>query len=405
MLPPPWMAIIMIFFDYFLFLMGTCLSLYVIYNLIVLSANFLIKEKTIRYPSPETRFAVIIPAHNEELFLWRILQSINDQDYPRTFFKSIVVCDNCTDKTAEIAMANGTLALRRQDSQHIGKGHAIKFALESIDMNQYDAIFIVDADSIAKNDLLMELDIALRKGQTVIQCYNGVANPDQSWFTRLLDVSRTIGNEIYHPGKQKLGLSSYLMGNGMCFSSGILSKYGWNALSVGEDWEYSANLILAGERIAFANKARVYHQESTTLKQATPQRIRWSSGRFLIAWRYAITLFCKGVVERDIKIIDASLPLIFPNPSLGMNSTFIGLILSFALPITMLQLDFRLWFSFLALSQLLIFLIGILYTRNKWNNFLALFAAPLFLIWKIGIDSISVISMGKKRWIRTARKL
>jgi cellulose synthase/poly-beta-1,6-N-acetylglucosamine synthase-like glycosyltransferase len=395
----------MIFLDYFLFVIGAYISLYVFYDLILLSAHFLIKERATRILSPETRFGVIIPAHNEELFLARILQSINNQDYQRSLFKSIVIADNCTDKTTEVAVANGALALKREDLQHVGKGYAIKFALESIDMNQYDAIFIIDADSVIKSDLLMQLDAALRGGQAIIQCYNGVANPNQSWFTRLLDVSRTIGNEIYHPGKQKLGLSSYLMGNGMCFSSSILSKYGWNAFSVGEDWEYYAKLIQAGEIIAFSNKARVYHQESSSLKQATSQRMRWSSGRFAVAWKYGINLFYKGVVERDIKIIDASLPLIFPNPSLGINITIIGLIISFVPSITMSQHDFLLWFSSLALIQLLIFLIGILYTRNKWKNFLALFVAPLFLIWKMGIDLFSAMGMGKKKWIRTERKL
>jgi cellulose synthase/poly-beta-1,6-N-acetylglucosamine synthase-like glycosyltransferase len=391
--------------SYTLFVIGAYISLYVFYDLILLFAHFLIKERGVLFHSPETRFGVIIPAHNEELLLSRVLQSVNNQDYPRSLFRYIVIADNCTDKTAEVAIANGALALRREDLQHVGKGYAIKFALESIDMDQYDAIFIVDADSVIKNDLLIQLDTALRRGQKIIQCYNGVANPDQSWFTRLLDVSRTIGNEIYHPAKHKLGLSSYLMGNGMCFSRSILLKYGWNAFSVGEDWEYYAKLIQAGEMIAFSNKARVFHQESSSLKQATSQRMRWSSGRFAVAWKYGSNLFCKGVLERDIKIIDASLPLIFPNPSLGINITMIGLILSFVLTVEKSQHDFILWFSSLALTQLLIFLVGILYTRNKWKNFLALFVAPLFLIWKMGIDLFSAMGMGKKRWIRTERKL
>ena len=49
-------------------------------------------------------------------------------------------------------------------------------------------------------------------------------NHDDSWFTRMLDVSRTISNEIFHPAKVKLGFSSYLMGNGMCFSTNVLKN-------------------------------------------------------------------------------------------------------------------------------------------------------------------------------------
>lgn len=278
--------------------------------------------------------------------------------------------------------------------------------MEKIDTNQHDALFIIDADSVIENDLLVQLDKALRSGKKIIQCYNGVANPDQSWFTRLLDISRTVGNEIYHPAKQKLGLSSYLMGNGMCFSSEVLVKYGWDAFTVGEDWEYYARLIQAGETVAFANKARVYHQESSSLKQATSQRMRWSSGRFAVAWKYGIGLFFKGLTERNIKKMDAALPLLFPNPSLGMNITIIGFIFSLLLPaLAIHKFDYFLWFSFLVLFQILIFIIGIFYTQNKLKNLLSLFAAPLFLMWKIGIDFLSALGMGKKRWVRTERKL
>jgi cellulose synthase/poly-beta-1,6-N-acetylglucosamine synthase-like glycosyltransferase len=319
--------------------------------------------------------------------------------------KTIVVADNCSDHTDKIGIDNGAQVLVRKDDQHLGKGYAIKFALERIDMSEYEAIFIIDADSIIKNDLFLQLDKALRNGRKIIQCYNGVANPEQSWFTRLLDVSRTVGNEILQPAKQKLGLSSNLMGNGMCFASNILMKYGWDAFTVGEDWEYYAKLVQAGEMVSFANKARVYHQESSSLKQATSQRIRWSSGRFAVAWKYGSGLFFKGLVEGNIKKVDASLPLLFPNPSLGMNITIIGLILSFFIPSAMNKYHFVLWFSSLVLLQIAILMSGIMYTRDKLKNFYSLFAAPLFLIWKMGVDTFSALGLGRKKWVRTERKL
>jgi 1,2-diacylglycerol 3-beta-glucosyltransferase len=390
---------------YLLIIIGTYVSIYVFYDVILLCANFFIRDKDISFPAPTTRFGIIIPAHNEELLLDRLLKSIRKQDYPAGIIKTIVVADNCSDNTDKIGLENGVQVLERRDDQHSGKGYAIKFALERIEMSEYDAIFIIDADSIIKNDLLMQLDKALRSGKKIIQCYNGVANPEQSWFTRLLYVSRTIGNEIYHPGKQKLGLSSYLMGNGMCFSIKLLMKYGWDAFTVGEDWEYYAKLVQAGETVSFANKARVYHQESSSLKQATSQRMRWSSGRFAVAWKYGISLFFRGLAERNIIKMDASLPLLFPNPSLGMNITIVGLILSFSIPSAINKYNFALWFLSLVLLQIVIFIIGIMYTRNKLNNFLTLFAAPLFLIWKMGVDTFSALGLGRKKWIRTERKL
>jgi cellulose synthase/poly-beta-1,6-N-acetylglucosamine synthase-like glycosyltransferase len=252
----------LIVFVFIIAVIGIYLSLYIFYNLILLFSLFFIKE--IKYPAikPKTKFAIIIPAHNEEVFIGRLLKSIKNQQYPVELFQTIVVADNCTDNTSKIATEAGSIVLRRVNPDNIGKGYAIKFALGNINMEQYHAIFIIDADSMLFSDVLKELDKILSQGKDVIQCYNGVANPDESWFTRLLNVSRTIGNEIYHPAKQKLGLSSYLMGNGMCFSTRLLLKYGWEAFSIGEDWEYYAKLIQEGETVAFACNARVYHLPS-----------------------------------------------------------------------------------------------------------------------------------------------
>lgn len=375
------------------------------YDMILLSSNYVLKDKDVSFPVPTTRFGIIIPAHNEELLLNRLLKSIRDQDYPVGMAKSVVVADNCSDNTAQIGRANNALVLERTDDQHRGKGYAIKFALESIDMSAYDAIFVIDADSIIKNDIFTELDKALRNGNKIIQCYNGVANPGQSWFTRLLDVSRTVGNEILQPAKQKLGLSSNLMGNGMCFASNILMKYGWDAFTVGEDWEYYAKLVQAGEMVAFANKARVFHQESSSLKQATSQRMRWSSGRFAVAWQYGIGLFFRGLFEGNIRKMDAALPLLLPNPSLGMNITLVGLVLSVIYGLALHKFAYLLWFLLLVLLQIFIFMVGIMHTRDKLKNFLSLFAAPIFLIWKMGVDAFSAVGLGRKKWIRTERKL
>jgi len=387
-----------------LFVWALYLSSYVLYNAILFFAHFVLRDPKPSFHAPSTRFAIIIPAHNEELLLERNLISIREQRYPRELHKTIVVADNCVDQTAFIASRNGALVMERVDAEHVGKGYAIKYALESISLENFDAVFVVDADSMINCDALMHLNEPIKKGIDAIQCYNGVSNSEDSWFTRLLDVSRTISNEIFHPAKMKLGLSSYLMGNGMCFSRKFLQKYGWNAFTVGEDWEFYTKIIQAGRTVAFSNKARVYHQESSSLKQATTQRMRWSSGRFEIARKYGFRLFFQGLREGNIIKIDGSLPLLFPNPSLGMNLTLIGLIASIVVLIASGNNSFVFWYISLFVLQLVIFVAGILYTKNKIMKLLSLFVAPIFLTWKLGIDLFSMLGFGTKKWIRTERK-
>ena len=220
-----------------------------------------------------TRFVFAIPAHNEELLLPRLLASIRNQDYPSERFDAIVVADNCTDGTANAARKLGGIVLERVDEARRGKGYAIKWAVDSIDLDKYDAVLIVDADCVISPNALRSLDGAMQKDR-VIQCYSGVANPDENWFTRLLDVSRTINNDIYSSAKQRLGLSTQLIGTGMCFPSRVLKRFGWDAFTVAEDCEYYALLVRNGETVGFCWDAKVLHQESSSLKQATSQRMR-----------------------------------------------------------------------------------------------------------------------------------
>ncbi len=386
-----------------LVLAGIYLSFYMAYWLILLVTHFFSSVRPSAAGALLTRFAIVIPAHNEELLLPRLLASIRNQDYPSERFDTIVVADNCTDSTADAARHHGVTVLERFDEGKRGKGYAIKWALETINLHKHDAILIVDADCFISTNALSSLDGAIQEKQ-VIQCYSGVGNPDESWFTRLLDVSRTINNDIYSPAKQRLGLSSQLIGTGMCFATRILKTFGWDAFTIGEDCEYYAKLIQNGEIIGFDWDAKVYHQESSSLKQATSQRMRWSSGRFAVAWGYGFNLLRRGVIERNVIKFDAGLSLILPNPSLGMNVTLVCLGGAF-LTTADQGTAFAFWFLFLALAQLGVFVVGVFYTKNKLSKFLAIFVAPAFLAWKMGIDALSILGVGRKKWVRTERKL
>ncbi|MBC2714605.1 MAG: glycosyltransferase [Desulfobacteraceae bacterium] len=367
--------------------------------------NIVLKDNDNLQYDNKVKFLIVIPAHNEELFIQRILKSIVEQNYPVELFNIIVVADNCTDNTATIASGENIEVLIRKNTKDYGKGHAIKYALDNSDNYDYDALFIIDADSVINKNGLASLNRQILNGKRIIQCNNAVANPGDSWFTQLMNVARTIGNEIQEPAKEKLGLSSHLMGNGMCFKREIIEKYGWSAFSVGEDWEYYAIVINEGERIAFAQDVRVFHQESTSLKQATPQRMRWSSGRFAVLKQYGLGLFWRGLIERNLLKLDASLPLIFPNPSLAMEFTVLGLIPSLFFFVTDGDVFWVVLFAILAIFQMLLFMSGVFYTRNKLRSFLSIFIAPLFLVWKMIIDILSIVGVGRKKWVRTNRHL
>ena len=100
------------------------------------------------------KYYIIIPAHNEESFLGLTLQSIIEQTILPS--KIVVVNDNSTDNTAEIALAfaknNPTITLVNKTSEaiHLPGSKVIQAfnkGLETVD-DDYDFIVKADADLI-----------------------------------------------------------------------------------------------------------------------------------------------------------------------------------------------------------------------------------------------------------------
>jgi hypothetical protein len=63
------------------------------------------------------------------------------------------------------------------------------------------------------------------------------------------------------------------------------------------------------------------------------------------------------------------------------------------------------WYSSLVLIQVTMFVVGVFHTNNRMANLLSLVLAPVFLVWKMGIDILSFCGVGRKDWKRTERKL
>src|SRR4029077_17131138 len=125
-------------------------------------------------------------------------------------------------------------------------------------------------------DLLRSFDRAVRQGNDWIQAYYTVANPDESWRTRLNTYAFSLFNGVIPLGQNALGSSAGFRGNGMCFSSRGLRRRPWRSYGLVEDMEYSWTLRVSGEKIRFVREALVYGAMLPSGGQAAAdQRRRW----------------------------------------------------------------------------------------------------------------------------------
>jgi cellulose synthase/poly-beta-1,6-N-acetylglucosamine synthase-like glycosyltransferase len=162
---------------------------------------------------------------------------------------------------------------------------------------------------------------------------------------------------------------------------------------------------VSGVDVGYSRLARVYHQESVNLRQASSQRLRWSGGRFQVLYRHVPSLLREAIRSRSVKYLDAALPLLFPNPSLGMNLTFVGLLVASVFWWLAGSTGAVLWFSTLAGLQTLMFVVGVLHTEHKAASATSLVVAPIFLAWKMAIDLLSLAGIGRREWKATERRL
>jgi cellulose synthase/poly-beta-1,6-N-acetylglucosamine synthase-like glycosyltransferase len=236
------------------------LTLCVAYLLFLAGTYFLAADAYPPRVLPDRRFAVLIPAHNEELVIAASLQSWLKVDYPRQMFTLHVIADNCTDRTIEIARGLGVTAWDRRDDQNRGKGQALAWALRTIGLPETDAIVVVDADTTVDPAYLKLMNDRLMSGAKVVQGYDGVMNPYESAMTCLMQITNVMKNLLFNYAKSKLGLSVQLMGTGMCLDRTVLQQIGWKAFSIGEDGEQFAHLAKAGVRVEFEPRAKVFAQ-------------------------------------------------------------------------------------------------------------------------------------------------
>ena len=104
---------------------------------------------------PGTRLTctVLIPAHNEEAVLGYTLDSLAQQQ--RVPDRIVVIADNCTDRTAELARARG-IEVVETVGNHEKKAGALNQQLAALlpDTSVRDVVLIMDADSTISPDFL-----------------------------------------------------------------------------------------------------------------------------------------------------------------------------------------------------------------------------------------------------------
>lgn len=267
------------------------------------------KRKARRRHEPKHSFAVIVAAHNEERVIGALLDNLLKLDYPRELYDIFVICDNCTDRTADVVRAYGVHAFERRNPALRGKGHAIEWMLNELWKmpKSYDAVVMFDADNLVSPDFLRCMNDDLCEGHRVIQGYLDTKNPNDSWITAAYGITYWYCNRMWQLSRKQLKMANFLGGTGMCFDAALLKEMGWGATSLVEDLEFSVRCIKRGIYPVLNYEARVFDEKPLSFKASVRQRLRWMQGHFTVARRYFFPLFWQALRERNLAKLDTAL--------------------------------------------------------------------------------------------------
>ncbi len=388
------------------FVVAGCIAAVFAVHLLVLSvAALFYSPEEVRLP-PSSQLLVLVPAHNESELIADCVRSLRNQTYPAELYRIVVVADNCTDGTAEVAARAGAHAVMARDEPDArGKGQALRWAIDRLLATEPAAagIVVLDADSIADPRFLVRLVQPFEAGARAVQG-ESLLVPNDSTGAALRASAFLLINRVRPAGRAVLGLSAtHLAGNGMLLARDLLLAKPWEAFTSAEDAEYSLGLRADGIGIAFAGAAILMSPAAPNPQAAAEQQLRWEGGKVFLARTHLRQLILRALRERRPSLLGVAFDLAVPPvgflAAAVLGGSLIGtcLLVTGALPVWALGP----WLAAAASIPLFV-LIGLKAGDAPMSGYVALLRAPLFVLTKI-VQARRVARFRGDTWVRTER--
>ncbi len=344
---------------------------------------------------------ILVPAHDEEQLIAECVRSLVALEYPRDWRRIVVIADNCRDATAALARDAGAEALERDDPARPGKPSALAWALDTLPVSEFDAVIIVDADTVVVPGFARAFAAFAPLEDIAIQGYFGMSNEWDNWLTRLAGLLARARYEHVYPTRERARLNVPLTGNGMCLGRTLFSTGGWDAFSLSEDLELYARLTAEGVSVRYAPGARLYSQEASTLGQGRTQRERWARGRLDVLRTWAGPLLSSRRIGW-LQKLDTLLELALPSPVIRLAIAVLALLVAGLVPFAG-----RAWLAagaalFVA-PDVLAILRALAGHPQPLRTITAFAMLPPYALWRVGVAVRSLLGARQTTWRKTAR--
>ena len=235
------------------------------------------------------KFLILYPAYHEDQVIVHSVHTFIGQYYPYQDFHVCVISDHMRPETNE-QLGQLPVTLLQPVFEKSSKAKAMQYAIryfrgehpeasrENPHIQDYDYIVILDADNVVEADFLDKLNTICNRGYKAIQCHRCAKNSDNN-IAVLDGVSEEINNTLFRKAHNRIGLSSALIGSGMCFDYEWFCENVFKLSTAGEDRELEALLLKQKIYIHYEPEIHVYDEKVSNKDNFQRQRLRWMTAQ------------------------------------------------------------------------------------------------------------------------------
>ncbi|SDC69817.1 Glycosyltransferase, catalytic subunit of cellulose synthase and poly-beta-1,6-N-acetylglucosamine synthase [Algoriphagus faecimaris] len=248
-----------------------------IYLLIFAVAGLFYSEKRKPDQPKLHKFIIYIPSYKEDEVILDTAQKSLQIDYPIDLYHVVIIADSLKKETID-QLKTLPLQVVEVKFEKSTKAKALNKALD-VSPSGYDYAIVFDADNVAKEDYLKEMNIAFTSGIKVVQGQRTAKNKNNE--LAILDgISEGINNHIFRKGHRSLGLSSAIIGSAMGLEFKLYERVMRQLTAVGGfDKEMELYLLKNKIRVGYAQNAIVYDEKIQQAAVLENQRKRWLSAQ------------------------------------------------------------------------------------------------------------------------------
>ena len=325
-------------------------------------------------------FLVLYPAYNEDRVIVTSVHKFLAQYYPYNSFHVAVISDHMQPETND-QLRQFPITLLTPIFEKSSKAKAMQYAMDQI-KDEFDYVVILDADNVVNSDFLEKLNEVCAKGYKAIQCHRCAKNSNND-IAVLDGVSEEINNTIFRKAHNRIGLSSALIGSGMCFDFKWFKENVYKLSTAGEDRELEALLLMQGIYIHYEENIPVFDEKVSNKDNFQKQRLRWMTAQIQSLIRL-LPYIPQAMIKGNIDYIDKTI-----QQALIPRSMLIVLTFTMAFLMTFLS---RVWSTKWWLLFLFLCLALYIATPPKLRSHSVLgkvFSIPM-LVWKMILNILKI---------------